>query len=534
MARRGGLGRGLDSLIPNRGGSEKKDSSENTEKAPAKKRKTSGTRSHKKTAPVIEKTKDKDEPVVTEIETVINADEGVDEPEEVEYVYVDEDGNPVDINENPDDYVFVDENGNPILEDSAKNGEEPVEYIEVEENSSEDVSDVESSDEAEESDESESFEAAADKTPAVNAVEKTENPSNAENVEVSTSTSDVDESDDQTPAEKTEQSADHAVDTPDITVTVDNVISSDSESAKGEDISTNKTYVLDGNNETSAAEDSFSEMPMNDFPSEETEDKKDGEVISMRISLVEPNRDQPRKYFDDAAISELADSVRQFGVIQPLLVQKKDGYYEIIAGERRWRAAKKAGLKEVPVIVKNFSGQEAVEVALIENIQREDLNCFEEAAALEKLITCYGMTQEDAALQLGKAQSTIANKLRLLRLTESERTCILENHLTERHARALLRLGSGEERCKAIDKIVRLGLNVEKTELMIDDMIGKARERDSIRRRAVLFKDVRLFTNTIAKAVETMQTAGIPAASQKIQFDDYIEYRIRIPLLKHE
>lgn len=493
MARRGGLGRGLDSLIPNRGGSEKKDSSENTEKAPAKKRKTSGTRSHKKTASVIEKTKDKDEPVVTEIETVINADEGVDEPEEVEYVYVDEDGNPVDINENPDDYVFVDENGNPILEDSAKNGEEPVEYIEVEENSSEDVSDVESSDEAEESDESESFEAAADKTPAVNAVEKTENPSNAENVEVSTSTSDVDESDDQTPAEKTEQSADHAVDTPDITVTVDNVISSDSESAKGEDISTNKTYVLDGNNETSAAEDSFSEMPMNDFPSEETEDKKDGEVISMRISLVEPNRDQPRKYFDDAAISELADSVRQFGVIQPLLVQKKDGYYEIIAGERRWRAAKKAGLKEVPVIVKNFSGQEAVEVALIENIQREDLNPIEEAKAYERLVHDFGLSQEEVAGRVSKSRSAVTNSMRLLKLGEDIQKMVENGSISEGHARAILGVSDPELQRQIADQIVAQKLSVRQTEKLVRELTSsssKKKEKSVDEAREAIIHDI--------------------------------------------
>ncbi|MBQ4465564.1 MAG: chromosome partitioning protein ParB, partial [Oscillospiraceae bacterium] len=166
----------------------------------------------------------------------------------------------------------------------------------------------------------------------------------------------------------------------------------------------------------------------------------------------------------------------------------------------------------------------------VENIQRADLNCFEEAAALERLITCYGMTQEDAAMQLGRAQSTVANKLRLLRLTEEERDRILKYHLTERHARALLRLGSVQDRLEALDKIIRLGLNVEKSELMIDEMIGKSREQDNLRRRSALFKDVRLFTNAISRAVETMQAAGIPAASQKMQFEDYIEYRIRIPL----
>jgi len=162
------------------------------------------------------------------------------------------------------------------------------------------------------------------------------------------------------------------------------------------------------------------------------------------------------------------------------------------------------------------------------------LNYFEEAAALEKLISCYGMTQEDAALQLGRAQSTVANKLRLLRLTEAERQFILENHLTERHARALLRLGSPEERKVILEKVVKLNLNVEKTEQLIDEHIGAVRERENFKKRSVLFRDVRLFTNTINKAVETMQAAGIAADSQKMQFDDYIEYRIRIPLDNHK
>ena len=149
---------------------------------------------------------------------------------------------------------------------------------------------------------------------------------------------------------------------------------------------------------------------------------------------------------------------------------------------------------------------------------------------MERLVTCYGMTQEDAAIQLGRAQSTVANKIRLLRLTKEEREYILEHHLTERHARSLLRLGSPEARRPVLEKIVKLGLNVERTEAMIDDLLGRQHETESFRKRSVLFRDVRLFTNSINRAVETMQAAGIPAASQKMQFDDYIEYRIRIPL----
>ena len=257
-------------------------------------------------------------------------------------------------------------------------------------------------------------------------------------------------------------------------------------------------------------------------------------VVQILAADIFPNRYQPRRKFEEDELRSLADSIRQNGILQPLTVRRQGEQYELIAGERRLRAAKLAGMTHVPCIVMEITDRNAAILALVENIHREDLNYFEEAAALEKLITCYGMTQEDAALQLGRAQSTVANKLRLLRLTESERTCILENHLTERHARALLRLAPGEQRVKAIQKIVKLGLNVEKTELMIDEMIGKAREQDSLRRRAVLLRDVRLFANTIHKAVETMQAAGIAADSQRMQFDDYIEYRIRIPLIKRE
>lgn len=257
-------------------------------------------------------------------------------------------------------------------------------------------------------------------------------------------------------------------------------------------------------------------------------------VIQLPTAEIIPNPHQPRRTFEPEELRALSDSIRQNGILQPITVRNTGEHYELIAGERRLRAAKLAGLSVVPCIVMEISDRNSAILALVENIQRADLNCFEEAAALEKLITCYGMTQEDAAMQLGRAQSTVANKLRLLRLTDEERTCILEHHLTERHARALLRLGSPEERLAALDKITKLGLNVEKTELMIDDMIGKSRDSLNLRKRSVLLRDVRLFANTISKAVETMQAAGIPAASQKMQFDDYIEYRIRIPLIPRD
>ncbi len=253
-------------------------------------------------------------------------------------------------------------------------------------------------------------------------------------------------------------------------------------------------------------------------------------VLHIRIEDIRPNPHQPRIVFQSDELRALSDSIRQNGILQPLTVRQCGDFYELIAGERRLRAAKIAGLRSVPCIVMEINDRNSAILALVENIQRQDLNYFEEAAALEKLITYYGMTQEDAAVQLGRAQSTVANKLRLLRLTEKERNYILENQLTERHARALLKLASPEERMDVLQKITKLGLNVEKTELFIEEKINHTREQENFRKRSVLFRDVRLFTNTIQKAVETMQAAGISAESQKMQFSDYIEYRIRIPL----
>ena len=216
-----------------------------------------------------------------------------------------------------------------------------------------------------------------------------------------------------------------------------------------------------------------------DLPMEESdqnsgmvqESKNSGheQVINMRISLIEPNRSQPRKYFDDSAISELADSVRQFGIIQPLLVQKKDDYYEIIAGERRWRAANKAGLKEIPVIVKNFSNQEAVEVSLIENIQREDLNPIEEAKAYERLVKEYGLSQEAVAGRVSKSRTSITNSMRLLKLDLNVQQMVETGELSEGHARAILGLPDQDSQKELADQVIKERLSVRQTEKLVRD-----------------------------------------------------------------
>lgn len=263
-----------------------------------------------------------------------------------------------------------------------------------------------------------------------------------------------------------------------------------------------------------------------------TREKPINKVIQVRIETIIPNPYQPRTEFDFSDISSLAESIRENGILQPLTVRKASGNYELIAGERRLRAAKSAGLEYVPCIVLDISQRNSAILALVENIQREDLSFFDEASAIERLINVYGMTQEEAAAKLGKAQSTIANKLRLLKLTENERMIIMKFGMTERHARALLKLAAPEDRMEIINRIIKYHLNVEKTEQTIEDYIEKNRTRESYRKRSKVFSDIRLFVNTINKAVETMKAAGISANSSKIQNDEYIEYKIRIPITK--
>ncbi len=260
-------------------------------------------------------------------------------------------------------------------------------------------------------------------------------------------------------------------------------------------------------------------------------DKVINKVVELSAEKIVPNPYQPRQEFGEKELCALTESIKQNGILQPLTVRKiGDESYELVAGERRLRAAKRAELKVVPCIIVDITQRNSAVLALVENIQRQDLSYFDEAFAIEKLIDFYGMTQEDAAVKLGKAQSTIANKLRLLKFSDDERAKISEAGLTERHARALLKLPDSEMRFEAIERISKFNLNVERSELMIERMIYEHKEIESIRKRAVVFKDVRLFVNTINKAVETMQAAGIEADSQKIKHDDYIEYVVRIPV----
>lgn len=190
----------------------------------------------------------------------------------------------------------------------------------------------------------------------------------------------------------------------------------------------------------------------------------------LKINQVEPNREQPRKHFEEDALLELADSIKQYGVLQPLLVRKRKDYYEIIAGERRWRAAKLAGVKEVPVIIKEYTEQQAVEIALIENIQRENLNPIEEAMAFKKLLTEFNLKQDEVAERVSKSRTAVTNSMRLLKLGEKVQQMIIDDMITTGHARALLAIDDEEQQYLLATKIFDEKLSVRETEKLIKSL----------------------------------------------------------------
>ncbi len=260
-----------------------------------------------------------------------------------------------------------------------------------------------------------------------------------------------------------------------------------------------------------------------------------GLVFSERKKLVElapdrivPNPNQPRKDFPKAELEQLAESIRQNGLLQPIVVRRDRDGYVLVAGERRWRASKMAGLRTIPAIVQDYSAKDGAVLALIENMQRSDLNFFEEAAAIYELMRDRSMTQEETARRLGMSQPALANKVRLLRLSGEEQRIILENRLTERHARALLRVEDPIRRVQALKAIVERKLNVAQTEALIKDLLERE-EPAKKPKRTFIAKDVRLFINTIDHAVKAMKSAGIRAISQKRETDDYFECVVRIP-----
>lgn len=213
-------------------------------------------------------------------------------------------------------------------------------------------------------------------------------------------------------------------------------------------------------------------------PEKKEEDSDIGKELMVKVTSIEPNREQPRKDFNEEAMGELAESMKVYGVLQPLLVQKKGDYYEIIAGERRWRAAKLAGLKEVPVVIREYTKQQTMEIALIENVQREDLNAIEEAKAYQRLIQEFELKQEEIAARVGKSRVTITNSMRLLKLDERVQEMLIQNQITGGHARALLTVEDGELQYKLAGKIIAENLSVREIEKIVKSLSKKKNPKE--------------------------------------------------------
>lgn len=253
-----------------------------------------------------------------------------------------------------------------------------------------------------------------------------------------------------------------------------------------------------------------------------------GRVVLIPTDEIKPNPHQPRTRFCEEELKNLAESIRHVGIIQPLTVRKVKGEYELIAGERRLRAAKSVGLKSVPCVEISTNNSGCAVVSLLENMQRQGLNFFDEARGIARLLREYSITQEHASCYLGIAQSTLSNKLRILTLPEAVQEKIIEHRLPERHARALLKLSNESDMLAVIGEAVEQKLNVNGIETLINQYLQDI--PPSVHKRAVMVvKDVRIFQNTITNAVKVMRQAGIMADSMKRETEDYIEYIVKIP-----
>lgn len=254
-------------------------------------------------------------------------------------------------------------------------------------------------------------------------------------------------------------------------------------------------------------------------------------VVKIAIDHIFPNPYQPRKNFDEEALRDLSASIAQFGVLQPLLVAPADnGRYMLIAGERRLRASKMAKLQEVPVIISEYTSQQIAEIALIENLQREDLHFLEEAEGYEKLMEEFHLTQEAMAARVGKKQSTIANKLRLLRLSDRIRKILVEGGLTERHARALLKLDDEEKQVQVLTVVIDNAYSVRQTESYIEKLLEDKKQEK--KKRMVIVNDVRIYLNSIKQVVSAIKDVGIPVAMEQTVEGDDVIVSLRIKNMK--
>lgn len=251
-------------------------------------------------------------------------------------------------------------------------------------------------------------------------------------------------------------------------------------------------------------------------------------LLSLPIDSIEVSPYQPRVFFEESALASLAESIRRSGILQPLTVEKRDGRYRLIAGERRLRAARMAGLSRVPCLLREETEENAALLALTENLQREDLHYLEEAAAIGRYIRNFSLTQTEAAARLGLSQSAIANKLRLLQLSREVQRRLLDYSLSERHARALLRLTDEEERLAAADYIGAHALTVADSEHYIEALLARDRQTPPHRRPTYLIRDVRFFLNSVERGLRTMQEAGLSADMERRDEENDILLTIRI------
>jgi len=244
-----------------------------------------------------------------------------------------------------------------------------------------------------------------------------------------------------------------------------------------------------------------------------------GPETIVKITKVEPNREQPRKNFDEDALQELADSIKQFGLLQPILVQDRKEYYEIIAGERRWRAAKLAGLKEVPVIIRNYTEQEIVEISLIENIQREDLNPIEEAQAYKRLLTEFNLKQDEVAERVSKSRAAVTNSIRLLKLSDEVQQMVIDEMITTGHARALLAIEDPEEQYSIAQKIFDEKLSVRDVEKLMKNMSkpAKTKKQDDKTMQAI-YQDIEEKLKQKLSTKVTVSSKGDGAGKIEIEF----------------
>jgi len=258
-----------------------------------------------------------------------------------------------------------------------------------------------------------------------------------------------------------------------------------------------------------------------------------GGVVYICTEDIEPCPVQPRKNFDEESLRELSESIKSYGILNPLTVRLRGGKYELVAGERRLRAARIAGLREVPCMLVDVNMEGASLIALVENLQRKDLDFIEEAVGINQLILMFGMSQEEAARRIGKSQSAVANKLRLLKLPRDILDMLRENGMTERHGRALLRLSSPVEQRKALEYIIDNKLTVAATDAYIDALLAKETEQDEPEKpggkRSFILKDVRVFLNTLSRSIDLMKQGGIDAGVKRQETEDSLILTISIP-----